>query len=59
MPVPTASTPWVIHTPLPSVDGSAAKDPGRVLLQDHEWESYQRGERVFEGRGDFTKIRVE
>jgi hypothetical protein len=34
-------------------------DPGRVLLQDHEWERYQRGERVFAGMYDFTKIRVE
>jgi hypothetical protein len=35
------------------------KDPGRVLLQDHEWERYKRGERIFAGRNDLTKIRVE
>jgi hypothetical protein len=35
------------------------ENPGRVLLQDHEWESYQLGERIFAGRYDFTKVRVE
>jgi len=30
-----------------------------VLLQDHEWDKYQRGERIFAGRYDFTKVRVE
>jgi hypothetical protein len=35
------------------------KNPGRVLLQDHEWKRYQRGERIFAGRDNFTKVRVE
>ena len=35
------------------------KDPGRVLLLDHEWDKYQRGERIFAGRNNVTKVRVE
>jgi hypothetical protein len=32
---------------------------GRVLLRKHEWHLYVSGQRIFAGRENFTKIRVE
>ena len=33
--------------------------PGRILLDDAEWEKYQSGQRIIVGPNNFTKIRAK
>jgi len=33
--------------------------PGRILLDDAEWEKYQSGQRIIVGPNNFTKIKAK